>query len=196
MKRLREQLDPARRDYRAARYPGNLADDVLGVPSGAPGHRRTWLAATVLLALAAMVLVGWAILPDANPPTTEWTTHTPVDPSTPTLLTDSTNTSTAPDPTVLQDDLTADDDALSWTSALALTGDETDTQGDVPSTIVPTDESNPTASVAFLPTTAHLANTGDASFTSFSFSMPTFPSSPSWDVDDSTETTSQSEEET
>ena len=60
MSELRNQLEQARQTYAAARYPGDLATDVL------PAPRRDalrWIGAAVALSgVAAAIVVSWAVL--------------------------------------------------------------------------------------------------------------------------------------
>ena len=54
MSKLKSELDSARREYEAVRFPGDLAAQMLPQP---PRHRRRWLLAAAAAIVALMVLV-------------------------------------------------------------------------------------------------------------------------------------------
>jgi hypothetical protein len=60
MSDLRNQLRKAKQEYAAAKYPGDLAEDVLYAPRLLVLRRVV----TAAMAVAAMLLLAWAIWPD------------------------------------------------------------------------------------------------------------------------------------
>lgn len=74
MSKLHNQFDDARKQYLSGKYPGDLADDVLNASYRMLVIRRI---AAATMALAAMLLVVWAIWPDSRTGGTTPTINTP-----------------------------------------------------------------------------------------------------------------------
>ena len=66
MSQLREQLQSFKRDYASARYPGNLAEELLA-PARGGGRMRIVAWATVATGIAAAILISLLHTPTSAP---------------------------------------------------------------------------------------------------------------------------------